>query len=273
MDFFFNDSQKNKDFEEQGYCKLHIGIDVVEAINQIYHVCYQKQFKEFYGNHRHETSDFNHMINDMLSEVITSRLEEMGILFQPVFASFAIKPKKYQTEFNLHQDWSVVDESSHNSAQIWIPTIDSDASNGGLFVMDRSHLFFNNHRSGSYPITEIKRTGLLKYLTAQIALKKGEALMFKHSLFHGSVANRSEVERVAVIFCVIGKNSKNIYYHKKDTNISGIVDIDPDFYLSHMCEIEMGKLPEGYHVINEKRYQHSPISRKQLVIKYFQHLF
>lgn len=260
-------------FEREGYCVVEVGVQCANALEQLYHELYSHKPSEFYSNHRHEVAAFNHTINKRISEIVVPVAKKIGLNFQPVLGSFAIKPAHYSEEFKLHQDWSIVDEKKYVSAQLWIPLIDVNASNGGLFILPQSDRFFNNLRSATYPIAQIPRNGILKYLAPVIPLKKGQAILFKHATFHGSVSNLTDQERPAVIFSIMSTDAKMIYYQKRDDQTADAYGIDPGFYLHHVPQVEKGNIPAGYTPIDTKPFTYFQITTMDLIKRSLINLF
>ena len=82
----------------------------------------------------------------------------------------------FTTELPLHQDWNIVNELQDVVYLIWIPIQDVDENNGTLFLIEKSHLLFENYRSGSFPSIRISRQFLPKGKIKTIQLKVGEYL-------------------------------------------------------------------------------------------------
>jgi len=111
--------------------------------------------------------------------------------------AFIVKHRHPASAFPLHQDWSFVDENSHWSLNIWVSLFDLEKGGGQLHVLPRSHKLPNKLR-GAGPLNYDYGPAeqFLKTKLVPIGLKAGQAILFFHSLVHGSEPNRRFKTRV-----------------------------------------------------------------------------
>ena len=74
-----------------------------------------------------------------------------------------VKSTKDSTEFPLHQDWNIVDEKKYISLFFWAPIDVTNEENGTIYLIEGSHKFFTNYRSGSYKSQMIERKKMVQY--------------------------------------------------------------------------------------------------------------
>lgn len=210
-------SDVNRDlFSQRGYFILRdIDFQVIEVINDLSKGCTLPINQKFlYASNHQNNKEFNLNIERSLKNVLLPLLNTCFFDYRYLTGHFIIKPFSNESEFQLHQDWSITDESKYQVAHLWIPLQDTGPDNGGMFVVEGSHKFFHNYRSGSLDIPRIERDELIDQIITPVVLKKGEALVYHPALFHGSYANRQKADRLAVLVNIIHKDAPLLYYHK-----------------------------------------------------------
>ncbi len=130
----------------------------------------------------------------------------------------------------MHQDWNMVDEQESVSFAIWSPLVDVDENNGCLHVIPGSHRWFNNLRSSTIQSVFLPLNALSKSLKS-IPIKKGDAVIYAHSLFHGSLPNKSTTTRPTVCLSALPINAKHINYVKDGDQVK-VVDASTDYYVA-----------------------------------------
>lgn len=153
-------------------------------------------------------------VSPLIAEVIPNSL--------PIFSNFLIKRKGENSASPAHQDMTFVDEKKYYSFSIWIPLQDVDEENGCMKVLEGSHLFPTLIRSN--PLKDWKYRLLKHSIESDMKpcpMKKGEALVFSHSLIHGSFPNLSAYNRIAVVIacCIEGAN---LWHYETDTYDSSV---------------------------------------------------
>lgn len=117
---------------------------------------------------------------------------------------FIAKEPGSQTEFNVHQDWSVVDENEHYSINIWCPLNDVSKENGALWILPGSHRIDQPVRGAGCLFPDYTADmEVLRENVQCIDVKAGEALVFFHATIHGSPPNLSDSTRVVACCTVI----------------------------------------------------------------------
>jgi hypothetical protein len=191
-----------------------------------------------------------------INQVIKSNLEEP---FNRNFKKgkflggvFMIKKSGENKEVDFHQDWSLVDETEYVSYNLWCPLVDTTVETGALMIIDKSDKAGLPYRSSSLPPLEVKHHKKYDRFIKKFRLKAGDAILYKHSMFHGSDNNTSSQERVAIACGIIPEKIPFVYQHW-DTNKSSIIsyEVDEDFYIKYIHEILAGKIPDKYKIIKE----------------------
>lgn len=63
-------------------------------------------------------------------------------------STYLVKGVGPKSMLDVHQDWSVVDETQHRSYTIWLPLSNSNSTNGTVRALKGSHNFPLNRRGG-----------------------------------------------------------------------------------------------------------------------------
>lgn len=132
---------------------------------------------------------------------------------------FIAKESGNGTEFNVHQDWSVVDENVHYSINIWCPLHDVTKENGALWILPGSHRIDQPIRGAGYLFPDyISDMGKLRENVRCIDMKAGEALVFFHATIHGSPPNNSCKNRVVACCTVIDQQAPLRTYFQRSAD-------------------------------------------------------
>ena len=136
---------------------------------------------------------------------------------RPCFGAFAAKRAgDPQSALGWHQDPSYLDEFALPEVNVWVPLVDLDESNGTLNVVPGSHLLNRyprgfNRRVFPYPGLE---DPLWRFFAMPLRLRRGQAVVLHHMLFHASPPNRSERPRVAAIAMMVPRDARIHFYHE-----------------------------------------------------------
>jgi hypothetical protein len=179
------------------------------------------------------------------------------------------KPNLSSSIMPLHQDPSLVDESSLDSFGVWCPLIDVNEQNGCLQVVRKSHQLNSKPRPifvfNGFPYSQdILSLMQQRYLTS-IPMKAGQALIYDKRLFHGSPPNLTTVERVAAICSLVPENVLTHLCYRESSISSKIelFEVDDEFY---ECYI-IGEKPEGLKSLGIFDYEVEPLTPEILMEK------
>lgn len=145
------------------------------------------------------------------------------------------------SDFKLHQDFNMLDETIAPSFGLWVALVDISQENGGLYVLPGSHNKFKGTiRSSTNPSLHMEVVPEIVPHLKNINIRAGQACIFAHSLFHGSPSNRSRKERPILHMGVFPNEAKSYHYYKvkDDTGAEAyeILEIDRTFYYTKILE-------------------------------------
>lgn len=144
---------------------------------------------------------------------------------------FIIKNPGRETTFNIHQDWSVVDETMWPSYNIWVPLQDVDEDSGAMWIIKKSHRLTANIRGAGqlFPNYMDAMEELRPYMV-NFPMKAGEALVFRHSTIHGSPPNLSDQPRVVAAASIIPAQADlRIHFQAIGSDQIEVVSPEDDF--------------------------------------------
>ena len=90
-------------------------------------------------------------------------------------------------------------------------------------------------------------------------LSAGDAILYKHSMFHGSGNNNGTEERIAIACGVIPSNADFIYQHwNQEKSMIESYKVDNDFYIEHIFDVLSGNIPSKYTIVKETAFENKP---------------
>ncbi|XZO04197.1 MAG: phytanoyl-CoA dioxygenase family protein [Microcoleus sp.] len=205
--------------------------------------------------------------------------QEIKRLFAPKLANFFPKyrialcnfvPKKPNLSSSimpLHQDPSLVDESSLNSFGVWCPLIEVNEQNGCLQIVKKSHLLNSKLRPlwmfEGFPYSpDILSIIEQQYLTS-IPMKAGQALVYDKRLFHGSPPNTTATERVAAVCSLVPQEILTHFGYRESPTSDKIelFEVEDEFYDRYI----VGQKPEGVKSLGIFDYEVEPLTPEKLM--------
>ena len=215
------------------------------------------QLLSFYDSLEHEKTfgfhctihsqrvDYRRKVSDGINQLFNKLAHQYLEKYKPIFSNFTVKEARPDSEFDIHLDWTMVDENRYSSVTIWSPLHDITESNSYLWVLKGSHKFGFTIRGGPglrlqtaqpLPLTEED-----KFDRLIVKLKAGTALIYDHRVFHGSPPNISSQRRIAINYTMIPEETQSWHYHFLQDDLVEIFEVDPDFYIRHI----IGTIPVG----------------------------
>lgn len=188
-----------------------------------------------YTNIEKKQEEVNKLVNKEIVKICKKSLDKHFNSYSIGGGIFLLKGAG-KNNTPLHQDWNMVDENKYFSLAVWCPAIDVNEMNGCLQVLPTSHQWFNNIRSSNIqslfiPFDEVKNSVI------PIPVKKGDAVIFSHSLFHGSRSNGDASTRPAVCLSLYPEQARQVHYFKDDEEIK-IIDSGNDLFITQMDNLK-----------------------------------
>lgn len=175
-----------------------------------------------------------------------------------VAGHFIAKHPGPNTALNVHQDFSIVDESQYRSVTIWVPLVDVVEDEIGLLeVLEGSHKLENEYRSHTLktpysrvlnefafcdtdsslmPTANEQRLGkALQGAFKAIPVKRGQCLVFDTKLLHRSSALKKDIIRIAAAGLVAPKEAELYHYFGTPDGEIKQYQVDKSFFTQYIA--------------------------------------
>jgi len=262
----FKDPKLQATYERDGFVivKLLNDSDIQELLNA-YH-----QFKKesdltqgFHATiHSHKVA-YRRKVSEKIMSIFTPRSNKYLLNYKPIFANYTVKEPGGGSKFDIHLDWSMVNEDKFVSVTVWCPLIDITNDNGYLWVLKGSHKFDATIRGGpglhihtANPFKE----GQYKFERVILKLPAGTAYIYDHRIFHGSPDNLTNKTRIAINHTMIPTETESWHYHFLDKETVEIFEVDADFYNRHI----IFSYPEGVKSLGTRKVTPNYLNQDQI---------
>src|SRR5688572_4331531 len=159
----------------------------------------------FYFASFDNASTLRQKVHELVSAEMQPFIQKYFPEYKALVANIILK-EPGDKEVPLHQDWSFVDETLYSSYAIWLPLEETSRENGGLYVLEGSHQWFNNFRSTRVNTQAISVFPQVKQHLKFMEIKKGQGVVFNHKLLHYTPPNTTSRNRMVVQTAIIPKS-------------------------------------------------------------------
>jgi ectoine hydroxylase-related dioxygenase (phytanoyl-CoA dioxygenase family) len=230
MKDIFKNLTHQKEYEENGYIVIDFFSHKEVKILLDFYASLKKNKTGFYSTFGENLPE----IQASISALATYRLNELMIDYRIVESDFLVKEPSENSSVMIHQDWSFVDESKHVCFNIWISLVDTNAKNGALYLMKKSHRLPYAIRGKGVP-QPIRNCLTLKLdqlsYTPTLA---GQAIIYDLKTIHASPPNLSRSTRVACGMAVVPNRADLLYYqYEHHTQTLSMYGINSDYSLGY----------------------------------------
>ncbi|MBN3958899.1 tetratricopeptide repeat protein [Nostoc sp. NMS8] len=261
----------HQQLEEKGYTIINLlNEDEVQNLYNLYMINSLSRDSSGYNSFTSSSSELSppQLLTQEIKKIFEPKLINLFPNYTIVASLYVTKkPGSSSNEMLLHQDPSIVDETSLKSFQVWCPLVDVNENNGCLQIINKSHLLNSKPRHQfAFNIFPYSKDIFLcmkhRYLTSA-PMRAGQALIYDRRLFHGSYPNSSDAERV-VIVCILAPKNKLMhfcYLDSPDSKKMEIFEIDSSFYDSYI----LGEKPKHVQSLGIIDYKVDSLTVEQLV--------
>jgi hypothetical protein len=152
-------------------------------------------------------------ISDFIINTVHAKLTDYFINYKTIGAAFLIKGSGDNSEMPMHQDWSIVDEQTHEAINLWIPLIATNTVNGCLEVLKGSHKWNKDVRAPTIPFFLNGHQEKLKLHLEQQPTTLGEVIILNQAVIHYSKPNLSGTIRHAITVGLVSETAQlSIHY-------------------------------------------------------------
>lgn len=211
-------NKKNElQLENEGFIKLEsfLDEDVINTILALYNKYnLNAGSKAIWFSNVHEEFINATKLSIELERIVKPLLSNYLKEFKVYFFTLASKmPNALYLE--PHRDYAITDEMIFQYRNVWIPLVDTNEENGGLFVVPKSNKLLNKINIIGDPLCdeELVLSGKLNNRLPLLA-KKGDLVIYQEKTFHGSFPNLTKTDRPVIHFGILHTDSFLLYYDK-----------------------------------------------------------
>lgn len=237
-----SDSEKLK-LSEGGYVAVpFLSASQVSELTEFYWQSpHQEKDRGFHSTMHQNDFDYRKKVFDKLCATVQQNIEAFFPDYRILIANFLMKDPDAESNVGLHADWSYVDESRFRSVNVWCPLVDTDKSNGRLWVCPETTML-----SGSFRGTPFRPYGheyAARHMNNSVGLDvpKGTAVIYDSAMLHYSGPNYSGEPRLAIAMVLVPEQAQPIHCFTNEGKIR-VYDVDTEFFLRH----RIGAAPSGY---------------------------
>lgn len=176
---------------------------------------------------------YRRRVHSWLADAFRDRAAELFTDHQMNLTAVAIKWPGEEGLKPIHQDWTFSDETRFRSVNVWVPLVDTAASNGALAVLPGSHRVLSRVRPAPrFPTGYADPVAELDFDDLQsVDIPAGHAIVMDLGLVHGSPVNQGADPRVVVAANFLPTASPISYYYcNADDEIERYAVPDASFF-------------------------------------------
>jgi hypothetical protein len=177
--------------------------------------------------------DYKIHVDAAVMSVLRPHVDRMFERQRALPSNFISKWPSGMSGFGLHQDLSLVDESQHRSAELWVALDDTNALNGQLWMVPGSHRWLPGNIRGingfGFAFRDVTRRILDRH-SRPVPVPAGHAVLFDHATLHFSLPNRTDTLRLVAITDLIPEEAEHLHYFGDGDGNIDVYRIDDSFW-------------------------------------------
>lgn len=216
----FLDATRQAEFDERGFVKVRVMSKKAAAaarreLNLL--VPADERAGEgpdptpYHATYLHPDVAYKRAAHDFAVRLLGDALDALVEDYRIAIGSFFIKPGN-SAEVPLHTDWTITEDPTDTTLNIWCALVDADDHNGTLALLPGSHAVSTNVATAGVRPFYLGYADELKGRCIPVPVDAGEALIFDNSIIHWSLPNRSADTRSCVLATCIPKRSRPVFY-------------------------------------------------------------
>lgn len=219
----FIDAELNKALDKDGIVQFKLNdpsvVDRCQEVIDRLAPPVPENFREgFYAGIMDNDIPNKKAISNSLVNALKPALSDWISGYKLLSFTYLVKGVGPKSMLDVHQDWSMVDETQYHGYNLWMPMSDSDLGNGTLYALKGSHNFPLNRRGGGIFPKYLNNRDLAIAAMVPFVVPRGEAVIFDNRLIHYSPANETDIPRFAVAGTVVPENAPVIVYNGREEN-------------------------------------------------------
>lgn len=230
----FLDEALNRQFHEDGFCIVRgaIRADLLNELLQFYKTIYPEAICSFHTTMYYPSAELRQKVHEFIAAKLQPVIDNYLYNYRTFLGNYIVKEPHETDPLGVHQDWSFVDESQHESVNLWCPLVNADENNGALLMLKGSNRLSNLQRSATVPFPYIGQYPEWEKDLTPCPLQKGDIILFPHRIVHSSFINQTDNARIAITLTSIPRNAQAYHYHWRGNEVVKY-KIDTPFYYTY----------------------------------------
>jgi hypothetical protein len=250
-------------FNEDGYIIIRnlLNSNEIEQLMQLFESHYHIDGQSC-GNLWNSLCDIPHdrslSLSSQILAIVKPNLDKYLRNYVCPAATFLVKNPTPQSAIVIHRDYSVQDEPDFSYHNIWLPIVDTTPQNGQLYVLKKSHKFFDYPLPHNTPWPYMDYEKLLVEHCDVIDANAGDLVIYGDKVLHGSFDNLTAQPRPVVHFGLLHPDAKFLYHYLNgETKEVTVYDVPYQFFF----ENAWGNQDHRFPIV--KKFNYAPPSLTQ----------
>lgn len=254
----FINPELQKKYEEDGYAivKNVLNTAEIEQLKKLFDIHYFHNKPYTMWNSICDTPhDKAPLVSSQIIDIVKPNLDKLFKNYVCPVGTFLVKNPTPTSTVRLHRDFSIQDETEFSYQNIWIPLVDTTPKNGQLYVLKKSHSFFNYPLPHNAPWPYIEHENILLENSDIVEANAGDMVIYNDKMLHGSSDNLTDRPRPVVHFGLLHPDAKILYYYLNENTQEVTIYETPSSFFFEIAQ--KGGNQDGRFPVY-KKIQYSP---------------
>lgn len=215
MDNLFLNQDAATQFQRRGYLLVDfLSDEEANALADLYARYESGVAMDFVASMFSHNAGYRQMVDTAVKAIFAPALAKIFRPHRCLAGTFLEKhPLPAHGEVPLHQDWTFVNETQFSSLNVWCALEDTHEKNGCLWMLPGSHCFPVHPRAPFGPSPWIREFGPdFTSAMCPVPMKKGQAVIFGHAMWHASRLNHTASSRLAASCSLVSQDAELFHY-------------------------------------------------------------
>lgn len=244
----FINPELQQEYDENGYVIIRnvLNTDEVGQLKRLFelHYGYNKQDNNLWNSLCDIPHDSSRSLSNQILAIVKPNLDKYVRNYVCPAATFLVKNPMAESAITIHRDFSVQDELNFSYQNIWLPIVDTTSQNGQLYVLKKSHKFFDYPLPHNTPWPYMEHEKLLVEYCDVIDAKAGDLVIYGDKILHGSFDNLTDAPRPVVHFGLLHPEAKFLYHYlNAETQEVTVYDVPYPFFFENSWGNQDNRFP------------------------------
>lgn len=229
----FHESTLTDKLANDGYATFDLLRDHdIDAMTAIFNEHHASTPEGFYATTHLDDKEKRKILSDKAMSILACRIEKHFENIELLGGAFISKAPGEKGILPLHQDWNLVDEKEARSYNLWIPLVDVNEENGAMRILVGSHEKQETYRGTKVPPVLYPISNDVDKHMISLNMKRGEAVLYDHALWHSSPQNQTNELRLAFVLGVVPQGADLKYYRQNGDTVEEYAS-HPNFFFEN----------------------------------------